>query len=560
MSLNLNTPITPSACAGGSTSSVDQLSIPYPGDPHQLDTTHGTISFFFDHRTETIHGSINRPRMVSKHVMRFNKCMACSSRAAQYCSLSGPDGPILECIKGHQNTDLDGIAKCSHDICSGPVTGIHFLGSHATLYNHAPEQGDRPDGMKWNHLTIPVIGSTCSQEYLDLLQYVFKRYLWVDTMLGTSLFQRFVDNLILQGMTSIDLMKICLDKVSYGQLFIPALEWSRSILLDLTSSNWRAFSPKDRIVFGLKHLIKAGLTKDSHSTVVPLFQTAYDNLIGLLCTAKSESAMMSLVADRLDPVKYKRPTAPPTVGQTQNAIRELGDFVNAAMTTVVAQELIPEMVSITRAGPNTTSMSGFAAQIANATKKAGGGSFADRVGKSASDLQIASITTVHRLIEFIRMHPDSTLEIALSSGNMAMLATTTLDKIRFRHPWKYFTGSSSSNLFHVGVNGPWATVTHIVPMYEYIRCEYQNCLFVVNGVRPNQDFFGNCCIRMFLQTEYQRTCGPAFEALNQITKMEVSTTSPLMVGIGITAPAGKNDLIGALLVRLNGKELSLSQL
>ena len=521
--------------------------------------TDGEIwSWLFEH--EATHGNRHKAYQMMK---ASGNCHICSERFRTMSHISDMNGYICRPFMNisseyiHQS-EFHKMSRFAFDTCEYPISNL-ILVRDSSVLGYVEKVGG------WSHILRTIDPShltTCTdEERITLVKNCISRYV------TSGLFQRFMSRLVAQDKDSLGLMKTCLDKAAYGDKFIPAVDWCGSVLDDIAthSKSWIHFSPKEKIGFAIKHIIRAGLSKDISGSVAMLFQTANNNIIGLLEDAKSENAMTKLCEDRLNPSNYQRRTADATEGQIENAIKYLGNFKNIILNKERAMEMIPEMVChgcIENASPDSvstdtsSSMSGFAAQLSKVRVSThASSSFATRCGKSSIDVEIKGINTVKKFVDFTRLNPGLKVEISLDSAQIAYVAETTLgkDKIDHRHIWA-FIGSSKAAY---GLNSSWAEVTNTIPMYEYI-VGYKNVLFVVSGIDSTADF-RNCCFPEFITSEYRRVCGTAFEGLNRTTKITVPS-GQLMVGIGTSAKDAYGTLYQPVYLRINGISVVLGTL
>jgi hypothetical protein len=500
-------------------------------------------------------------------------CHMCSDRFGTMVPISDTDGsiflPFMNISSEYiHHSQFHKMGQFAIDTCKNPISNL-VLVQNSSVFGYVEKVGG------WSHILRTVDPShltTCiDEERITLIKNCIPRYV------TSGLFQRFMTRLVNQNKDSLGLMKTCLDKAAYGHTFIPAVDWCGAVLDDCAtySKPWAHFSPKEKIGFALKHVMRAGLTKDIAGSVAMLFQTANSNIIGLLEDAKSESAMIKLCAERLSPENYQRRTADASEGQISNAVKFLGDFKNTILNVQRAMELIPEMVchgqnkttlnsasgsSFSSVDATSSSMSGFAAQLAKVQPKTPViPSFAARCGKTSIDVEIKDINTLKKFVDFTRAHPEIGVEISLDSGSIAYAAETTLDKdmISHRHLWAFITGHNKTAFGLSGLSSSWVQVTNTIPMYEYI-IGYKCAIFVVSGIKSTADF-RNCCFPEFITPEYRRVCGPAFEGLNRTMKM-VIPDGQLMAGIGTSVKDDYNTLYSPVNLRINGIPVTLRTL
>jgi hypothetical protein len=517
------------------------------------------VSLLFQHEAKQTHKAYCAMK-------NMDHCHMCAERHSITCAVSDMEGPIMMNKLIIDNT-IESSNKyhkaCSKMVtdceiaCKSKITGL-ILVKNDTLFGFKQNVGG------WSHLCRPVNASdktdaTITIERQKLIEGAIERYI------SSDLFDRLMNRLISQGIVSINLMKTCLHKAAYGNKFLPAVEWLESILIDLEMIDvkYDHMNPKQKWEFLMKHIMRAALSKDSQGTVALLFQTAHHNVIDLLESAKSETAMIKLCEERLNPLNYQRPTAEPTDGDIDNCIKYLGDFENTLITVERAKILIPQIVhhgqitSSDSVPAITSSMSGFAAQRAKNESVSSGSKIKSFASKCASDeltIKINAITSVSDFIEFSRKHPEIPVQIA-AQGSLVYAAETTLgDKVKHPHLWGFM---NQARFTEFGINSAYVEVTHTVPMYEYIE-GYKSVFWVCAGIKYNSRM-GNCCFPEFLTSENQRTCRKSFEALNKTMPLKVPD-GPLLMGVGASSINERNELSTRIILKINKINIVLTKL
>jgi ferredoxin len=133
---------------------------------------------------------------------------------------------------------------------------------------------------------------------------------------------RLIDRLVIQGISSCQVFESILQRIPYGNTFLHSLRWGMSILKDLETQtkSLDKMSPKDRFVFYMNHLFKAGFSPESNGAVCLPCQTLFQ-IVDLLEDAHDEHAMMVLCNERLSPLNYQRRTDEASAGQIASAPR-----------------------------------------------------------------------------------------------------------------------------------------------------------------------------------------------------------------------------------------------
>jgi hypothetical protein len=313
-------------------------------------------------------------------------------------------------------------------------------------------------------------------------------------------------------------------------------------------------SPKERFEFYMKHLFNCNLAPDISSGAVCFeCQTLYQ-LVELLEIAKNEKAMMSICEDRLNPHKYQRPTAEASVGQVEVAMKLLGDFTISVARISSHTNAVHIGVKIDK---DTSAMSGFTAQLQKASiVKSEPHAFADRCGKSTLSTEISNLKTINELVELCIKHPDIDIMINTVSGSRLYLADNTLPSKCLSVPYTWaFCGSTQ-----IWDMYGWMSITHIIPTWKSLyNMRYMNVMFVVKGAKISPETKVNT-FPEFLSSEYNRTCGKAYEALRSNMKLVIPTDEPLAVGIGYCAKDEAAKLNMSVELKINGIAVTISRL
>lgn len=544
--------------------------------PFVLNTKNGKMAVLLVHKPDPTAYSMGESQV---------GCWACGHRVSKLHNLEGESGQVLfppeamaKFSPEHRYFELySNISSMAQATCKGPIVGLMVVRG-SSVGDYSRTQGADGAGTPYSHWYLPLTEEYQSDagitaEYADLVERAVSRYVADDHLNTNGQFDRLIRRLIIQGTVSLDLMETCLNKVTYGKTFLPAVAWLHNILDHLAAKGlvYDHMSPTQRWVFLTKHLLKAGISKDYYGAGCPLFQTATGNIIELLESAKDEKAMMAMCEERLSPANYQRRTADASAGQIGIAINELGDFYNEVISIADLPHIVPEIVSHCGAasmytgagapagGVAASSMDGFRAQqaklVVSDTR-----SFAVRSGADALTLRISRTTTIR---EFVALGRDAPLDVEIRCALMkpAYIASTTLDKSKMidaaqKHVWAFMNSHSPIT---VGLRSMWTRVSHTVPMYEYTGT-YKSTLFVTPGANlTGVAGVANCCFPEFLVGSIRRVCGPAFEGLNKTTKVVVPSV-PHVVGLGTTAVDASGKLYTPVELRVNGIIITLTHL
>jgi hypothetical protein len=493
---------------------------------------------------------------------QFN-CRECGRRAENYCKHSTKDGLSVflpphnvekfslshfkDCVT---DTDLklyNDISSLACNLVKNPIVGLKIV--NKSLYDYPRESGG------FHHWTVHVpqsyMSSNFSNKEILKIESVFHRYLSeLMPSLVTKITGESKENLN-SSKESLLLMKECLNAATYGNKFIPALDWCLNIVNDLLSSekSLHKMTDHEKWTFYATHLLLSPILEELHGAVCPFYHTVNNNILDLLGKANSKEEMIKLVESRLSPENYQRRDVNANINENEVkiAMTHLGDFTNTVMTFSEVCNL-PHAVTVNKA---TSSLSGFNKMLDSLTecKNDAPFNFAKRCETSIED-KIKSIKTVDDLLEFVSQNPHVKVEIESESNNFVYISKTTLDseKISVPHFWAY-----CDNKIHTP---KWGNVTCILPMYKYIT-KYKNVAFICDNSKISPSGLGNCCFPEFLNSKYTRICGKAFERLN--TTVPIATPDgTLAIGIGKSGKNQQGDV--HIKLRINNTEIIINKL
>jgi hypothetical protein len=375
------------------------------------------------------------------------------------------------------------------------------------------------------------------------------------------------------AIASLSLMDACCKKASYGDTILGTVHWLLEFLNVLkTSFGGRSLdqiSPIEKFTLLGQLLFKGRLTLDLNGTTCTSFHQANNNVVDLMKTAKSEEAMIKLLTERFAPTNYLRRDETKVLSDKQidQAMKTLGAFGHGMMTYKKLADL-PRVVVLNEKKA-TSSLSAFEKMKLEKSASGGGGGgggggFAARCGKSNLTTTITKIKTVEELCDFLRVHPDTELEIQVESGYPVKLVDSTLigktdDKgvplLKVPFVW----GFSSNSILQVYKLAGYQKVSHVLPMWD-ISSEYKKYQNVYFGIKVSYvDFPGVCTFPEFLSDKYLRDLGPAFEKLHNTMEM-ILPEGPLAYGIGNTASDRDHTLMKPLNLKVDGVPLKLTKL
>jgi len=488
-------------------------------------------------------------------ISRTFGCYCCASFAGRACECSDQKGQIFlpSEIMYHTQDDMHQESyqkahKLASECVKQQIIGIIVFGKSGNgfLFNFPDHDYEKGFPHFYTRLS-PEFNSDLSHDTIRFLEEAFKRYIVQGQM------ERLIHRLILQGKPSCEIFEKILQGVDYGDKFLTTLRWAMQILDDLESSSLEHMSDKDRCLFLFKHLIKQKLDNDLSSGAVSFACQQLNQLVGLMESAKNEDAMRKLVEERLHPSNYQRPTADPSEGNVDVAMRLLGDFKITVDKISDHPNAVP--IGITKS-IEFSAMQGFEALKISAQKKEKSETFADRCGGTKQS-QIQAITTCKKLVDYCRSHPESNIKF-LFGGTLLYYSSNTLgsDKLCYPFTWAF---QNYNTLSQWNIKSG-SSVTHIIPGYERLEnTSFKHILFVCEGASMSANTPVNT-FPEFLKSEYRRTCGKAYEALKNTMKLEIPSGETLAFGVGTSACDERGRLSTNIELTIDGINCSISNI
>lgn len=511
---------------------------------------------------------------VAKLAFEIDNCRECKHRSIKLCKLANEEGSVfLKCLdvfvtEADKSRKYKEIYALAQEVENQPIIDIIVLRGNSVL-DLTLDAGKSPAGQSYHHWTLAIpenlqTDATIDKKRLGLYQKAFHRYIpemlpaMIQKLCGHGSAKELDD-----VQASLLLMQKCLHKASYGNKWLPSLNWLLEIVIELKSKAtcFKSMKAKERWLFCAKHLLKSPIDSDNDDAVCPFFHTSNGNIIDLLQTALSESAMISMIADRLSPLNYMRrdPDADISDNVIKIAMERLGDFSNKIMTVDEAAKLphaLKLSVEKSESSGNSSSLASFE-KLMDINKKSvdhkAAGKFAERSGYSEKKNSILSIESVDALLNYLSENTSAHLEVETIGNCIVYVASTTLkqEALCVPHPWVFV-----NKHVDLGFHTSWVTVSLIVPMYKYIE-RYQNFLLVLKNAKPKEDL-PNCNFPEMLSSDYKRTCGKAFERLNTVENL-TAPENPA-IGVGSSGHNDKGDLQKHVNIKLDGNLVVIKRL
>ena len=514
--------------------------------PHTFEYQGKPVHFFFSHERSN---SCYRAATAIRDTFGCQRCGSFTEMASRYTDKNGPIF-LTSDVMHHVVSDIhkDAYQLAHEEIklsCQQPIDGIYVL-NQRNLFGYKSHDSEK--GFPHFHINISEESRTDSSVDAPLIQAAFNRYI------HQGQFKPVVDHLFIQGRASCEILERILGDVHYGNTFLPTLRWAMKIIDDLGSRSLDRMSEKDKYLFLFKHLLDQKLSKDLYSGAVSFSCQTLDQLVDLMECAKSEEAMKKLTEDRLSPLNYQRRTADPSSGNVDEAMRLLGDF-SIKVAPISAH---PDAVSIgVQKSDEFSALKGFEALKLSADARKKPETFADRCGGSKA-AKIKVISTMEQLVLYCQENPEACVQIHTVGHYPLYYSETTLrqDKLCVPFTWAFQLGNSPSKW----KIGSIAKVTHIIPGYRKLRrTKWRNVLFVVEGAEMSSDTQVNT-FPEFLSSEYNRTCGKAYEALKNTMKLGIPTNEPLAFGIGASSSDEHGILCSNIRLIVDGIDVTISKI
>lgn len=353
------------------------------------------------------------------------------------------------------------------------------------------------------------------------------------------------------ALASLTLLDTCLRESTYGDKAVHALRWMVRMMEHIRDlggeAAYKALSSKQHWLLHAQFLLWTNISgvASGGDAVSPLFQQASKNLVSILQVATSKEAATALLTDRFAPTVYQRPTEKQLSGAIIcRTAAQLGEFFNWLMTRA---ELRAMAACVTLSSPSAYEKLMAVKKIGN--EKAGGaGAFARRCG--VDGLRVDDISTVDDVVEFLRKHPRTVVEV-LGMSTAYVVGTSLAPQFRsVPHFWA-FAGHRHHDV--------WVQVLDLLPIYEYVPGHHS---IICTTTSPSPSAIGNVCFPEFLHTAYRKECGQVFEALNRTLKLEMraGAEGPYAYGVGASVKNRDADIIRPVTFRLNGSEVTVTKM
>lgn len=495
-------------------------------------------------------------------------CNACTSRAAKYVCLAGPDGPLfMQHADGAANPAFAQLRDLAVEICSNrkamPVPVIVGPSTFAPM-----QEGSHSEtGRLFKHWTV-CPAATTPRQLSKLLKLAIHTYVRTNSdgpQMLTALVARILESP--EMVESLQLFSTCLDKAHRGAIYRGSTDWLLAIQAEADGQIWSRMTPIEQIrivMFALGTArVAPGVSRGS--ATITMYHQANNSIMGFLENAHNEKAMVALINAQSDPHAYQRRMAAPSAGQIAAAMAKIGpDFKNTVALASELPELYPDQAIVWDAPPEDaphTSGTGFAAMQASvASSSSASRSKRERAGGFASRSRTArGITTVEDLKAILRDGQPHELYIDAANHSPWVVAHCTKPDILRdcqNHVWACWNGGRlGSGWVESG------TDAHRMPVTSAFCMPMGELLFVCKGAKPKASL-GNFCFPAFLRPEYH-DCKQAFEQLNKVTTVEVPELpigDQYAVGVCACPTTASRSLLRGMTIWLDGQKHILTSM
>lgn len=468
------------------------------------------------------------------------RCQTCKSRIKRLCRYSNGHTPLL--FSPSTRILADNLSRDLREM-NATIFRTRTIGLRI-LIGDVVDQYEEHQG-PWSHYYVQIPETqrtTAASETVELYNRAIRRYVPEILPRMLSLIGADTPSTADEMLASLNRMVACLEKATYGRMLEPSVRW----LIRVVSHFRNGHIPKNQwMVECARILLWTNISPDgNHNAVSPVIQQATKNVIPIMMDARDEKAMVNMLTDRLSPAKYQRPTTikPQNV---QNAIQTLGDFTNTIMTWKEAS-MLPD--TIVFQSKDTSSMQSFQHMLSSTANKKKPYGFASR--------SKPIITTITQLIQFCETNKTARIEICTSNSTTCYLATTTLqqDLLSVPHLWSFLNNTAPAS---IGMQ-TWEDVCGIARMFF---APHKNLVFLLRDTTKIKTAgLSNCCFPAFISAQHRRTCGDAFERLNQTMKLKIPSGKHIAIGIGVSIKDTAGTLHKPATIRIDGIQYVIARL
>lgn len=357
---------------------------------------------------------------------------------------------------------------------------------------------------------------------------------------------------------SLELLLSLLPKITYGDKIQKSTEWFLKYMTEYRSVS----SDFDRDMVAMKALLNQYLLPGHgfERIVATNLKQTKDTVLEAMSCAHNESALIKLLTNLFNPSTYMRPTAPPSDGNIQEAMK-IFENANFSTTVMTVENLISKYggKAVPLEKPASTGNDALSAwgsmrdslQDSRVKGKRGGaGGFAKRSGAKAFTAPTTIAELFNRLDEFPGLEINT---LSMSPVTLTEYPDTASDLIKHAFLWCFHNGKTIATCY--GITSGYHKINSMTLPGSMGR----NVFFGL-GVNFTGSTKYNTCFPTFLKEAVQRKCRSAFEKLNTTTSASIpSGSGQLAYGVGTSRTNSLNGIHGTLKFRCGTREFTISK-
>lgn len=469
------------------------------------------------------------------------RCRDCDNFFMRYAGLVGPEDNAF--------TGCEGI----YGMVAGRIAGCRPVQSKITVLDRSSDVFGVPSSGGFQHFALNVPEAYRSDASVDVS--MIKRGIHHHYPVLRRIFTEMGSE---EGiLDSLDLTIELLGTVPYGDRLIASATWFReNIAKWIAVARGSAMEKNLVVIEALIPVLEKGL---DHEVNCPALSQFNKNTRSVMEKAHDVDAFKKMVAERMDPSNYARPTTAPTALQVERAIEMLED--RGFMNTLMPLDHIPSVGGILfnkysrskSAGSQLAALrdTGYLCGAGGDSRARSAAGFASRAGRAGG----ASVPrTLH---EFVKdLTPDDKVSIKVCQGNTPVMVSRYSNNATEMfipghtadgYLWSFANGDGvpSHGPSIYGFRTGWAKCSAVLKLGE------RSYFFGIEGATPKRGMKNNCYPE-FLNSAHMRHYRKAFEALNKHDINIDEDAGPFALGIGYSRLDKTGELHQTVTVKKNG--------